>query len=87
MLTVPRWDSQSVKLAPMIFEDRGLDVSKKVNGRKKQLIVDTGGRIWAVFVHAANEHDSRAACRLLWYVNAFRPRLQMVLTDYANRLC
>ena len=28
-------DSQSVKLAPMIFEDKGLDGNKKVNGRRR----------------------------------------------------
>ena len=30
-------DSQSVKLSPRIFEDRGIDANKKVNGRKRQL--------------------------------------------------
>ena len=34
-------DRQSVRLSPMIFEKRGLDVHKKVNGRKRQLLVDT----------------------------------------------
>lgn len=34
--------SQSVKL----FEHRETDAHKKVNGRKRQLLVDTGGRIW-----------------------------------------
>lgn len=78
-------DSQSVKLAPGIFEDRGFDASKLVNGRKKQVAVDTDGRIWAVYVHAANEHDSRAACHLLWYLKTFDQRLEKVLTDRAYR--
>nr|WP_293835532.1 transposase [uncultured Arsenicibacter sp.] len=43
-------DSQSVKLSPMICEDRGLDANKKVNGRERQLLVDTSGRIWYAFV-------------------------------------
>ena len=38
-------DSQSVKLSPMIYEDRGIDNNKKVNGRKRQLLVDTGGKL------------------------------------------
>ena len=38
-------DSQSVKLAPMILEKRGLDIHKRVNGRKRQLLVDTQGRL------------------------------------------
>ncbi|GAA4383102.1 hypothetical protein GCM10023186_23970 [Hymenobacter koreensis] len=40
-------DSRSVKLAPRISEARGLDAPKRVNGRKRQLPVDTGGRVWA----------------------------------------
>lgn len=37
--------SQSVKLAPFIGEYRGLDANKRVNGRKRQLVVDTQGRL------------------------------------------
>ncbi|RRB09832.1 IS5 family transposase, partial [Larkinella knui] len=48
-------DSQSVKLAPLLSEQRGIDAAKKVNGRKRQIIVDTGGRLWNVYVHAANQ--------------------------------
>ena len=64
-------DSQSVKLSPMIYEHRGLDAHKKVNGRKRQLLVDTGGRLWAAHVHAANQGDGPAAkfsiSDILWY--------------------
>ena len=38
-------DTQSVKLAPMIGELRGLDANKKVNGRKRTFVVDTQGRL------------------------------------------
>lgn len=55
----------------MICEYRGLDPYKKVNGRKRQLLVDTGGRLWAAHVHAANEADGPASLVLvsaiLWY--------------------
>jgi transposase len=44
-------DSQSIKIAPMIFEDKGIDGNKKINGRKRQVMVDTGGLIWACNVH------------------------------------
>lgn len=54
-------DSQSVKLSPLISEKRGIDANKKVNGRKRQLLVDTDGRIWFAHVHAANEPDGLAA--------------------------
>jgi transposase len=50
-------DSQSVKLSPMIYENRGVDANKKVNGRKRQLLVDSSGRLWAAHVHAVNVGD------------------------------
>ncbi len=52
-------DSESVKLAPFVCAFRGLDPHKCVNGRKRkrQFVVDTQGRLWAVAVHAANEAD------------------------------
>ncbi len=58
-------DSQSVKLAPMISEDRGLDPNKRVNRRKRQFLVDSGGRLWVIRVHAANDADGPAAIPLI----------------------
>ena len=63
-------DSQSIKLAPLIAEDRGLDPNKKVNGRKRQWLVDMGGRLWPVrrcgtVVHSANGPDGPSAKVLL----------------------
>lgn len=59
-------DSQSVKLSLMIWKDRGLDAHKKVNagqpgGRKRQLLVDSGGRLWFARIHTVNLHDGAAA--------------------------
>ena len=80
-------DAQSVKLAPRLGQQRGLDAHKRVNGRKRQVLCDTGGRIWRVHVHAANGHDSRAAAPLLPTPTQLRPawasRLRRVLTDKA----
>ena len=80
-------DAQSVKLAPRLNQQRGLDAHKRVNGRKRQVLCDTGGRIWRVHVHAANGHDSRAAQPLLPRRDQLRPawasRLRTVLTDSA----
>ncbi|NKI91326.1 transposase [Hymenobacter sp. 1B] len=58
-------DAQSVNQAPRLNQQRGLDAHKRVNGRKQQVLCDTGGHIWRVLVHAANGHDSRAARPLL----------------------
>ena len=75
-------DSQSVKLSPMIWEYRGIDANKLVNGRKRQLVVDTQGRLWVANVHAANQADGPAAISLigdiLWRVGE---RLEKVYGD------
>ncbi|RZL16068.1 MAG: IS5 family transposase [Hymenobacter sp.] len=80
-------DAQRVKLAPRLGLQRGLNAHKRVNGRKRQVRCDTGGRIWQVVVHAANGHDSRGAQPLLPVRNQLRPawasRLRSVLTDKA----
>ena len=47
-------DSQSIKLAPFMSQERGVDGNKMVNGRKRHLIVDTLGLVWGVVVHAAD---------------------------------
>lgn len=77
-------DSQSVKLNPMISQLRGIDPHKRTNGRKRQLAVDTQGRLWAARVHAANEADGPAATHLitdmLW---AAGERLEKILGDQA----
>lgn len=76
-------DSQSVKLSPLIFEERGIDSNKKINGRKRQVLVDTGGRIWRVVVHAANKHDGSGGSPLLSDISTFDQRLKKILGDDA----
>ncbi|GAB4047854.1 hypothetical protein GCM10028810_32370 [Spirosoma litoris] len=67
----------------MICEYRGLDPHKKVNGRKRQLLVDTGGRLWAVHVHAANEADGPASLALVSDVLWYGDRVEKVFGDGA----
>lgn len=74
-------DSQSIKIAPMIFEDKGLDGNKKINGRKRQVVVDTLGLVWAVVVHAANLPDTVMGCKLLEQLNKRFIRLKRILVD------
>jgi transposase len=76
-------DSQSVKLSPMIFENRGTDANKTVNERKRQLLVDTGGRIWFAHVHATNQHDGPAALNLSADILCQNERLQKIYGDQA----
>src|ERR1700682_5822303 len=53
-------DSQSVT-ASEGGDDRGYDAHKKVNGRKRHIVVDTLGLLLAVTVTAASTDDARAA--------------------------
>jgi len=83
-------DSQSVKLAPMIFEHRGIDGNKKVMRGgpcrpKRQILVDTRGRIWKIRVHAANMHDSPAGVGLLDGLRPLLPRLGKIRADKSYR--
>jgi putative transposase len=43
----------------------GCDAYKKVKGRKRHVVVDTQGWTWAVEVHAASEHESQQAFKLV----------------------
>jgi transposase len=57
-------DSQTVKIAPFIPDDKGYDGNKKISGRKRHILTDTLGLIIAVMVTAANIHDGAAGCSL-----------------------
>ena len=50
-------DSQSVKTVQFVSQETGIDGNKKINGRKRQAVVDTSGNIWCIFIHAANYYD------------------------------
>jgi len=53
-------DSQSVKTTE-VGGERGYDAGKKVNGRKRHIVVDTLGHLLEVVVHAANIQDRDGA--------------------------
>ena len=74
-------DSQSVP-ATEGGEARGYDAHKKVNGRKRHVVVDTLGLLLAVVVTAASADDGAAAPQPLGHVTreAF-PRLRLVWAD------
>lgn len=78
-------DSQSIKLAPQIFEHRGTDGNKKVNGRKRHILVDVAGRIYRAHVHAANLHDSPQGVNLLENLKEEFDRLSVVMADKSYR--
>jgi len=80
-------DSQSVKTTETPGM-RGYDAGKKVNGRKRHLLVDTLGLLLMVVVHAANIQDRDGAKLVLEKVKGRFPRLQLIWADggYAGKL-
>jgi putative transposase len=81
-------DSQSVKTTEVGGGDRGYDGGKKINGRKRHLLVDTLGLLIAVLVTGANRDDGTAAPDLLASVSPSEfPRLQTIFGDnkYHNK--
>ena len=69
----------------MIYEYRGIDGNKRVNGRKRQLLTDTLGRIWKAVVHPANQHDSRGGIPLLELEDDLIEALEKIIGDKAYR--
>jgi len=80
-------DSQSVKTTetPGV---RGYDAGKKVNGRKRHILVDTLGLLLMVVVHAANLQDRDGARTVFEKVKGKFARLQLIWADggYAGKL-
>jgi putative transposase len=74
-------DSQSVP-APQGGERRGYDAAKKVQGRKRHIVVDTLGLLLAVVVTAADVDDARAAQEVLPQLAREEfPRLRLLWAD------
>ncbi len=74
-------DSQSVKTATQ-GETKGYDGGKKVNGRKRHLLVDTLGLIMGVCVTAANIGDRDGLMRVLKaYFSSGVQRLRKIWVD------
>ena len=79
-------DSQSIKAAPFVKEEKGIDGHKKINGRKRHIITDTLGLIWAVIVHAANQHDGVMAEKVVAPLQGYMHRMERILADDAYRI-
>jgi putative transposase len=77
-------DSQSVKTTT-VGGPRGYDGGKKVNGRKRHLLVDTQGLILRAVVHPADmaDRDRDGAKLLLAPLQGQVPRLQHIWADSA----
>jgi putative transposase len=73
-------DSQSVKTTE-VGGERGYDGSKKVNGRKRHIVVDTLGLLIACVVHPANVQDYDGVEWVLDKVKRRFPRLKVIYAD------
>ena len=73
-------DSQSTKVTA-IPGDRGYDAGKKVNGRKRSIIVDTLGLVLRVAVHPADVSDVAAGKEVTELVSMMNQRITKVFGD------
>jgi transposase len=82
-------DSASVKAAETVGKPaRGFDAGKKINGRKRHIVVDTLGLLLCVVVTAASVQDRDGARPLLEQMATACRRVQLVWADggYAGKL-
>ena len=73
-------DSQSVKTTEAGGE-RGYDAGKKINGRKRHIVVDTVGNLLEVVVHAAGIQDYDGAKAVLEKLSQSVSTLQKLWAD------
>ncbi len=66
-------DSQSVKTTNVPAATQGVDVGKRIIGRKRSIVTDTIGLLLAVLVTAASVQDGTAGRQLLTQVAAEHP--------------
>lgn len=77
-------DSQSVKTTRK-GGFRGIDGNKKINGRKRHLVVDTLGNIVSNIVHPANIHDSKGADLTIRNLNESIKGIKVIYADCGYR--
>ena len=75
-------DSQSVKSSQMT-DSRGFDGNKKINGRKRHVVVDTLGFPLVVKVHDANKSDSKEAFGIMEILFFWFSGIKMIWADSA----
>ena len=82
-------DSASVKAAETVGQSsRGYDAGKKINGRKRHIVVDTLGLLLFVVVTAASVQDRDGAKPVLELLGRWCRRVRLVWADggYAGKL-
>ncbi len=77
-------DSQSVKTTES-GGDRGYDAGKKVNGRKRHIVVDTLGLIMSLVIHTADIQDQDGAKLAIAELGGRFKRLLVIFADAAYK--
>ena len=65
-------------------DPRGYDAGKKIKGRKRHIVTDTGGLLIAVMMHEADIQDRDGAPDLLSSTVISHPWLSHILADGGN---
>jgi transposase len=78
-------DSQSIKTSGVGGEERGYDGGKKINGRKRHLLVDTEGFVLKVKVHSAKISEQEGIKKLLQQADEKFPSLKHLWLDSGYR--
>jgi putative transposase len=78
-------DSQTVRTTGVGGKERGFDPAKKVEGRKRHLLVDTEGLVLRVRVHSARVPDADGIRLLLEPVRGLFTRLSHLWVDAGYR--
>ena len=78
-------DSQSIKTSGVGGEERGYDGGKKIDGRKRHLLVDTEGFVLEAKVHSAKISEQEGIEKLLGQADEKFPRLRHLWLDAGYR--
>lgn len=76
-------DSQTVKTTE-VGGPRGYDAGKKINGRKRHIVVDTLGLILALVVHPADVQDYDGAVLVLKILGQLKGRFRRLKVIFAD---